>query len=92
MSDILGIMEIAFKVHRNSRFELFSTVLSFGSSLSLILGAAKGQLISKANCQGREFSQKTNENTSHTSKNEFIRSFFGRILGQKKNVSRLPDL
>ena len=39
MSDILGIMEIAFKVHRKSRFELFSTVLSFGSSLSLILGA-----------------------------------------------------
>ena len=39
----------------------------------------KGHLISKANCQG--FSQKTNENTSHTSKNEFIRSFFGRILG-----------
>ena len=44
----------------------------------------KGQLISKANCQGPGFSQKMNENTSHTSKNEFIRSFFGRILGQKK--------
>ena len=41
----------------------------------------KGQLISKANCQGRGFSQKTNENTSHSSKKEFIRSFFGRILG-----------
>ena len=46
--------------------------------------STKGQLISKANCQGRGFSQKTNKNTSHTSKNEFIRSFFGRILGQKK--------
>ena len=41
----------------------------------------KGQLISKANQSSRGFSQKTNENTSHSSKNEFIRSFFGRILG-----------
>ena len=30
---------------------------------------------------GRGFAQKTNKNTSHTSKNEFIHSFFGRILG-----------
>ena len=41
----------------------------------------KGQLISKANQSSRGFSQKTNENTLHSSKNEFICSFFGRILG-----------
>ena len=41
----------------------------------------KGQIISKRFFPGRGFFQKTNENTSHTSKNEFIRSFFGRILG-----------
>ena len=39
--------------------------------------SAKGQLISKANQSSRGFSQKTNENTSHISKNEFIRSFLG---------------
>ena len=43
--------------------------------------SGKGQLISKANQSSRGFSQKTSENTSYTSKNEFIRSFFGRILG-----------
>ena len=41
----------------------------------------KGQLISKANQSSRGFFQKTNENTLHSSKNKFIRSFFGRILG-----------
>ena len=42
---------------------------------------SKGQLISKWFFGIIDFLQKTNENTSHTSKNEFIRSFFGRILG-----------
>ena len=41
----------------------------------------KGQIISKRFFSGRGFFQKTNKNTSHTSKNEFICSFFGRILG-----------
>ena len=36
---------------------------------------SKGQIISKANCQDQGFFQKTNENISHTSQNEFIRSF-----------------
>ena len=45
------------------------------------IGLPKGQIISKANCQAQGFFQKTNEKTSHTSKNEFFRSFFGRILG-----------
>ena len=37
---------------------------------------SKGQIISKCFFSGRGFFQKTNENTSHTSKNEFIRSVF----------------
>ena len=41
----------------------------------------KGQIISKLFFSGRGFFQKTNKNTLHTSKNEFICSFFGRILG-----------
>ena len=41
----------------------------------------KGQIISKRFFPGRGFFQKTNENTSHSSKNEFICSFFGKILG-----------
>ena len=41
----------------------------------------KGQITLKSFFSGRGFSQKTNGNTSHTSKNEFICSFFGRILG-----------
>ena len=31
------------------------------------------------------FFQKPNENTSHSNKNEFIRSFFGRIQGYQKS-------
>ena len=45
---------------------------------------SKGQIISKRFFSDQGFFQKTNENTLHTNKNEFIRSFFGRILGQKK--------
>ena len=39
----------------------------------------KGQIISKCFFGVFNFLQKTNENTSHTSKNKFICSFFGRI-------------
>ena len=39
----------------------------------------KGHLISEWFFEVVDFLQKTNKNTSHTSKNEFICSFFGRI-------------
>ena len=39
----------------------------------------KGQIISKCLCGVLNFFQKTNKNTSHTSKNKSICSFFGRI-------------
>ena len=42
---------------------------------------AKSQLIWKCLFCVFNFFQKTNENTSHSSKVEFIRSFFGRIHG-----------
>ena len=41
----------------------------------------KGQIISNCLFGVFNFFQKTNENTSHTSKNEFIHSLFGRIHG-----------
>ena len=46
----------------------------------ILFSQTKGQIISKCLFGVFNFYQKTNENTSHTSKNEF-RSFFGRILG-----------
>ena len=46
----------------------------------------KGQLISKWFFGVIDFLQKTNKNNSHTSKNEFIRSFFlEEIDGPKKH-------
>ena len=42
---------------------------------------SKGQLISKWFFGVVDFLQKTNENMSHSSKNKFVRSFFGRIHG-----------
>ena len=65
------------------KFKFAATIQIFYNlqQLSKFSTISKGQLISKANQSSRGFSQKTNENTSHSSKNEFIRSFFGRILG-----------
>ena len=48
----------------------------------------KVQLISKRFSGLVDFLQKTNKNMSHSSKNEFIRSFFGRI----HSLMKLTDL
>ena len=53
--------------------------LSWKRNHNVFRSNAKGQIISKRFFSGRGFFQKTNENTSHTSKNEFICSFFRRI-------------
>ena len=45
---------------------------------------AKGQLISKCFFGVADFLQETNENKSHSSKIEFIRSIFGGNVGLKK--------
>ena len=46
---------------------------------------SKGQLISKCLFGVFNFLQETNENKSHSSKIEFIRSFFGGNVGLKKS-------
>ena len=46
---------------------------------------AKGQIISKGLFGILEFSPKTNERIRRSSKNEFVRSFFGRIRGYQKS-------
>ena len=45
----------------------------------------KGQIISKGLLGILEFSQKTNEQIRRSSKNEFVRLFFGRIRGYQKS-------
>ena len=45
----------------------------------------KGQIISKGLFGVLEFSQKMNKRICHRSKNEFVRSFFGRIRGYQKS-------
>ena len=59
----------------------FQVMNSDGINLHIFLSGSKGQVISKCLFGVFTFFQKTNENKSHTSKNEFIRSFFGRIHG-----------
>ena len=52
----------------------------------------KGQIISIGLFGILKFSQKPNEWIRRISKNEFIRSFFGRIRGYQKVLSKLSDL
>ena len=56
-------------------------VPSLGEVLWKLFSTAKGQIISKCLFGVFNFFQKMNENTSYSSKNEFIHSFFGRIHG-----------
>ena len=49
------------------------------------LGESKGQSISKCLLGVFNFLQKTNENKSHSSKVEFVRSFFGGNVGLRKS-------
>ena len=81
---IILLMDMNITYNKRSKMKTESSHFPLQSSTLFIFGClsyVKGQLISKANQSSRGFSQKTNENTSHSSKNEFIRSFFGRILG-----------
>jgi hypothetical protein len=50
-----------------------------------ILSALKGQLISKRLFGVFNFLQRTNENKSHSSKVEFVRSFFGGNVRLRKS-------
>ena len=62
------------------------------SVLLIFIVYSKGQLISKCLFGVFNFLQKTNENKSHSSKIEFVRSFFGGNFGLKKIFSILSDL
>ena len=64
---------------------LLSKVLRMRAQVRL--GSIKGQLVSKRNFGILEFFQKTNKRIQHSvvrQKNEFVRSFFGRIVGFKE--------
>ena len=61
----------------------YTVVLSYASDRKNV--QAKGQLISKCLFGIVNFFQNTNENKSHSSKVEFIRSFFWRNASLKKS-------
>ena len=65
------------KLKENSSHTMAATKLE--QQICLSNTYTKGQIISKCLFGVFNFFQKANENTSHSSKNEFIRSFFGRI-------------
>ena len=66
-------------VKKTLKYNLLKVFKHLESILSRFWIVCKGQIISKCFFSGWGFFQKTNENTLHTSKNEFIYSFFGRI-------------
>ena len=55
------------------------------NSKKLVETFYKGQIISKGLFGVLEFSQKMNERIRRSSKNEFVRSFFGRIREYQKS-------
>ena len=59
--------------------------------ISSSLMTFKGQIISKCSFVILQFSQKTDKRIRRRSRNEFVRSFFGRIRGDQKS-SNLSDL
>ena len=62
-------------------FGLAGPVESMGTVGPLKQGSYKGQVILKGFFGVFNFFQKTNKNTSHSGRNEFIHLFFGRIHG-----------
>ena len=64
---------------------LVTIMVEVGLDLLVELVQPKGQLISKCLFGVFNFLQKTNENKSHSSKIEFIRSFFGGNVSLKKS-------
>ena len=87
--NINSIFEVWLIMYRGSPTSTVSTstiststnFIAIGIELVLVELLCKGQLISKTNLSSHGFFQKTNENMLHSSKNEFICSFFGRNHG-----------
>ena len=65
---------MVIRIYLGLKFQVGIAVLTL--LIKIVLDFFKGQLISKCLFVDFNFFQKTNENTSHISKNEFIRSFF----------------
>jgi hypothetical protein len=63
---------------------MFKNIQKMSKKVQTCPEISKGQLMSKCLFGDFNFFQKTNENTSHSSKSEFVHSFFGRIRGYKK--------
>ena len=63
------------------KFEFLNKQLDYVTLVKDLKISYKGQMISKRLFGVFNFFQKTNENTSHSSKNEFISLFSGRIHG-----------
>ena len=76
------------------KFEFLNKQLDYVTLVKDLKISYKGQMISKRLFGVFNFFQKTNKNTSHSSKNEFIRLFFGRIHGLTVDnlLSKLTDL
>ena len=70
---------MSWPLHYGPNFQILSKNYEDLTCFVQKLGGFKGQIISKCLFGVFNFFQKTNENTSHISKNELIRSFFGRI-------------
>ena len=64
---------------------LYSTIATYYSQYFKFSMCTKGQLISKCLFGAFNFLQKTNENKSHSSKIEFVRSFYGGNVSLKKS-------
>ena len=75
-------------IYRYTFLELICTLRKMPSAQAL----PKGQLISKGLFGILEFSQKTNKRIRFYYYDEFVRSFFGRIRGHQKVLSKLSDL
>ena len=65
---------MVIRIYLGLKFQVGIAVLTL--LIKIVLDFFKGQLISKYLFVDFNFFQKTNENTSHISKNGFIRSFF----------------
>ena len=70
---------MVIRIYLGLKFQVGIALLTL--LIKIVLDFFKGQLISKCLFVDFNFFQKTNKNTLQSSKNEFIRSFFGRIHG-----------
>ena len=81
-SSFISYSEISCKNQQQHCFRVFD--LS-NQLIWILIRWVKGQMISEGLFGVLEFSQKMNEQIRRSSRNEFVRSFFGRIRGYQKS-------